>query len=50
MQSSRYVTGTMADARRVCAEDTELLQKNGLQVIRQKIEAVAGITQVCESS
>lgn len=46
MQSSRYVTGIMADARRVCAEDTELLSKNGLQVIRQKIEAVSGITEV----
>lgn len=46
MQSSRYVTGTMADARRVCSEDTELLRSNGFQVIRQKIEAVSGITQV----
>jgi hypothetical protein len=45
MQSSRYVTGTMKDARKVCEEDAELLCANGFEVIRQKIEAVAGITE-----
>lgn len=44
-QSSRYVTGTMEDARRVCREDVEVLTKGGFKVIREKIEAVAGITQ-----
>ncbi len=45
MQSSRYVTGTMKDARKVCEDDTELLKQNGFEVIRQKIEAVAGVTE-----
>jgi len=44
LQSSRYVTGTMADARRVCREDSEYLAACGFEVIREKIESVAGIT------
>jgi hypothetical protein len=45
MQSSRYVTGTMADARRVCREDSDLLREHGFTVVREKIEAVAGVTE-----
>jgi len=30
---------------RVCREDVEVLTKGGFKVIREKIEAVAGITQ-----
>ncbi len=37
LQSSRYVTGTMDDARRVCREDYDYLAANGFTVIREKI-------------
>eukprot|EP01087_Luapelamoeba_hula_P018178 TRINITY_DN5833_c1_g1_i1.p1 TRINITY_DN5833_c1_g1~~TRINITY_DN5833_c1_g1_i1.p1 ORF type:complete len:244 (-),score=41.99 TRINITY_DN5833_c1_g1_i1:124-855(-) len=45
MQSSRYVTGSMADVRRVCKEDSDWLATHGFEVLREKIESVAGITE-----
>jgi len=44
LQSSRYVTGTMEEARIACKEDSEYLASCGFEVIREKIETVAGIT------
>ena len=41
LQSSRYVKGTLADARRGAEEDARLLSDAGFSVIRTKIEAVA---------
>lgn len=40
----RWVVSDWAMCR-VCREDVEVLTKGGFKVIREKIEAVAGITQ-----
>ncbi|MFO0662156.1 MAG: hypothetical protein U0165_20330 [Polyangiaceae bacterium] len=41
LQTSRYVQGSLDDAKQVAHEDAEMLRKAGFEVIREKIEAVA---------
>lgn len=41
LQSSRYVQGTLDDARRGAEEDAAILQSRGFQVVREKIEAAS---------
>jgi hypothetical protein len=41
LQSSRYVEGTVADARLAARGDAEVLAAAGFTVIREKVEAVA---------
>lgn len=40
LQSSRYVTGTLADAERGAEEDATILRNDGFEVVRKKIEAL----------
>jgi hypothetical protein len=41
LQSSRYVRGTLEDARAEADEDARILSAKGFDVVRKKIEAVA---------
>jgi hypothetical protein len=41
LQSSRYVKGTVDDARRAAEEDARILASKGFEVVRRKVEAVA---------
>ncbi|HEU4406075.1 MAG TPA: hypothetical protein VFS43_12475 [Polyangiaceae bacterium] len=41
LQSSRYVTGDVASARAAARADAEALRAAGLEVVREKVEAVA---------
>jgi hypothetical protein len=48
LQSSRYVTGDVASARAAAHADAEALRAAGLEVVREKVEAVsvnAGVPQ-----
>lgn len=40
LQSSRYVRGTLAEARAAADEDARLLTERGFEVVRRKVEAV----------
>lgn len=53
LQSSRYVRGTLDDARAGADEDAKLLADQGFEVVRKKIEAVAtsdGVPQTAEDA
>lgn len=41
LQSSRYVTGGVAEARAAASEDARILRAAGFEVIREKVEALA---------
>jgi hypothetical protein len=41
LQTSRYVEGDVALARRAASEDAEVMRRAGLPVIREKVEALA---------
>lgn len=53
LQSSRYVRGTLEDARRAADEDASRLAAAGFEVVRKKIEAVAtndGVPRTAEDA
>ncbi len=53
LQSSRYVRGTLEDARRGADEDAAILASKGFEVVRRKVEAVAtneGVPQTREDA
>jgi hypothetical protein len=41
LQSSRYVRGTLEDAKRAADEDASVLKRADFEVVRKKVEAVA---------
>lgn len=46
LQSSRYVTGGVEEARAAAAEDARILRAAGFEVIREKVEALASCAGV----
>lgn len=53
LQSSRYVRGTLDDAKRGAATDADILRANGFDVVRTKIEAVStnpGVPQTMQDA
>jgi hypothetical protein len=53
LQSSRYVKGTVDDARKAADEDAAILASKGFEVVRRKVEAVstnAGVPRTAEEA
>ena len=53
LQSSRYVRGTLDEARHAADEDARILADRGFEVVRRKVEAVAtneGVPQTAEDA
>ena len=53
LQSSRYVRGTLDEARQAAETDARMLRANGFEVVRRKVEAVStndGVPRTAEDA